>query len=306
MTHPIEGILPAMLTPMHPDESPNLEAIPTLVDYVLAGGVHGLFVVGTHGEAYALDAGEREAVISAYVQAADRAGSEGRRRLPVIAGVGGITTRESIRNLRAAERAGADAVSVVAPSFISITQEELYRHFRTVAEATQLPVALYNLPRATHLSIEPPTLARLAQVDNIVAIKDSSGDLNNTIDYIRLTPDDFAVMNGNDALIFAALAVGAAGAVAATADIAPGLAVRIYQAYCDGDMAGARAAQMALIQLRRCFSLGTVPAPMKRAAELLGLPVGPTAAPVSPLSQRADETLAEVLIELCLLPRGSS
>ncbi|HCU35388.1 MAG TPA: 4-hydroxy-tetrahydrodipicolinate synthase [Armatimonadetes bacterium] len=302
MTHPIEGVLPAMLTPMRPDESPDLEAIPALVDYVLAGGVHGLFVVGTHGEAYALDAGEREAVISAYVQAADRAGTQGRRP-PVIAGVGGITTRASIGNLRAAERAGADAVSVVAPSFISITQEELYRHFRAVAEATQLPVALYNLPRATHLSIEPPTLARLAEVDNIVAVKDSSGDLNNTIDYIRLTPDDFAVMNGNDALIFAALAVGAAGAVAATANIAPGLAVRIYQAYRDGDMAAARAAQMALIPLRRCFSLGTVPAPMKRAAELLGLPVGPTAAPVSPLAPDADEALAQVLTELGLLAR---
>jgi len=301
MALPIEGILPAMLTPMHADESPDLQAVPALVDYVLDGGVHGLFVVGTHGEAYALGADEREAVIDAYVQAADRAGRDGKRRPLVIAGVGGITTRASIENLRAAERAGADAVSVVAPSFISISQDELYRHFRTIAEATELPVALYNLPRATHLSIEPPTLARLAEIDNIVAVKDSSGDLNNTIDYIRLTPDDFAVMNGNDALILAALSIGASGAVAATASVAPALVTRVYQAYGDGDLETARTAQMALIPLRRCFSLGTVPAPMKRAAQLLGLPVGPTAAPVGPLSESADETLCRVLAGLGLL-----
>jgi len=290
---PIHGIYPAMLTPMHPDESPNLEAIPILVEYVLQAGVHGLFVVGTHGEAYAVTTQERQAVTAAYVQAV--AG-----RVPVLAGVGAVTTRAALANLRAAEAAGADGVSVVAPYFISPSQEELYTHFRAIGEATDLPVLLYNLPSRTHTSIAPPTMARLAEIDNIVGVKDSSGDLNNTIDYLRLTPGDMAVMNGNDGLICAALSAGAAGAVAATANIVPGLLVGLYESFRASDLEAAWEAQLRIIPLRRCFSLGTVPDPIKEAARSIGLPVGPTARPVGPMSAEAKQRLRQVLRDLGL------
>jgi len=290
---PVHGIYPAMLSPMNPDESPNLAAIPTLVEHVLGAGVHGLFVVGTHGEAYALTTQEREAVIAAYVQAV--AG-----HVPVLAGVGAVTTRAALTNLRAAEEAGADGVSVVTPYFISPGQDELYDHFRAIAEATDLPVLLYNLPGRTHVSIAPQTMARLARIDNIVGVKDSSGDLNNTIDYIRLMPDDTAVMNGNDGLICAALSAGATGAVAATADIVPGLLVSLYKSFCAGDLEAAWEAQFRLMPLRRCFALNTVPDPIKEAARTIGLPVGPTARPVGPMSGEAKQRLQQVLGELGL------
>lgn len=285
------GIFPAMLTPLNPDESINTEAITDLTECVVSGGVHGLFVLGTHGEAYALTVEEREAVAAAYVEAA--AG-----RIPVFAGVGGVTTRASLANLHAAENAGADGVSVIAPSFISPGQEELYTHFRTIAEATELPVLLYNLPSRTHLSIEPATLVRLAEIDNIVGVKDSSGDLTNTIEYIRLTPDDFAVMNGNDGLICAGLSAGACGAVAATANVVPQLVVSIYERFEAGDLAEAWAAQMDLIPLRRCFSLSTVPDPVKEAARAIGLPVGPTMRPAGPMSDEAKRQLRRVLADI--------
>ncbi len=293
MEFPVHGIYPAMLTPMNPDESPNLEAIPTLVEYVLGAGVHGLFVVGTHGEAYALTTQEREAVIAAYVQAV--AG-----RVPVLAGVGAVTTRAALANLRGAEEAGADGVSVVAPYFISPGQDELYAHFRAIAEATDLPVLLYDLPSRTHISIAPQTMARLAEIDNIVGIKDSSGDLNNTIDHIRLTPGDTAVMNGNDGLICAALGAGTAGAVAATANIVPGLLVSLYESFRGGDLEAAWEAQLRVMPLRRCFALSTVPDPIKEAARAIGLPVGPTARPVGPMSGEAKQRLRQVLGDLGL------
>jgi len=282
-----------MLTPINPDESPNPDGIGELVDYVLRGGVHGLFVVGTHGEAYALTPEEREQVVSAYVR-------EAAGRVPVLAGVGAVTTRAALSNLRAAERGGADGVSVVAPFFISPSQDELYAHFRAIADATDLPVLLYNLPGRTHVSIAPQTVARLAEIDNIVGVKDSSGDLNNTVDYLRLTPDDFAVMNGNDGLICAALSAGANGAVAATANIVPGLLVSIYDSVQAGNLQAAWEAQWAVIPLRRCFALSTVPDPIKEAARAIGLAVGPTARPVGPMADEAKRQLRSVLADLGL------
>lgn len=287
------GIFPAMLTPLHEDESINTDGISALTEHVLDGGVHGLFVLGTHGEAYALTVEEREAVTASYVEAA--AG-----RVPVFAGVGAVTTRASLANLRAAENAGADGVSIITPSFISPSQEELYTHFRTIAEATQLPVLLYNLPSRTHLSIEPATLVRLAEIDNIVGVKDSSGDLTITMEYIRLTPDNFAAMNGSDALICAGLSAGACGAVAATANVVPGLVVSIYERFAAGDLEGAWAAQMELIPLRRCFALSTVPDPVKAAARAIGLPVGPTMRPAGPMSDEGNRQLRHVLADMGL------
>ncbi|MFP3903069.1 MAG: 4-hydroxy-tetrahydrodipicolinate synthase [Armatimonadota bacterium] len=284
----ISGIYAAVLTPLHDDETPNTEAIPILVEHLINGGVHGLFAVGTHGEAYALNTEERGRVTRAFVQAA--AG-----RVPVMAGIGAPTTRQVLENLRLVEEAGADAVSVVTPYYISPAQDELYEHFRVIAGASSIPVALYNLPGRTHVAIEPATMARLAEIDQIVGVKDSSGDLNNTIDYLRLTPDDFAVMNGNDGLIFASILAGGSGAVSAGANIIPEIIVGIYENIQNGTIEEARDLQMKTILLRRCFSLSTVPDPIKEAARLIGLPVGPTARPCGPMSPQARESLTGIL-----------
>lgn len=289
----VRGIFPAALTPLNDDETPNCAVVPALVEHLLVGGVHGLFVIGTHGEAYALSTAERAEVTAAFVEAA--AG-----RVPVMAGIGAPTTRGALENLRAAEDAGADAISAVTPFFLSPTQDELYEHMRALAANTDLPMLLYNLPGRTHVHIAPQTLSRLAEIDNIVGVKDSSGDFNNTLDYLRLTGPDFAVMNGNDGLIFASLMAGASGAVAACANIIPDILVGIYEAVSDGDIDMARTLQMKAIPLRRCFSLSTVPDPIKQAARMIGLPVGPTARPCRPMDPSARETLRSVLEHLGL------
>ena len=208
----LSGIIPPVVTPMAADQEVDLAGLRRQIDFQIGHGVHGIFVLGTTGEFYALDEAEKQAVVAAAV-------GHVTGRLPVFAGTGAETTREVVRLTRMAEKEGASGVSVITPYFIKPTQAELYDHFRRVAESTALPVVLYNNPATCGgLSIEPETVARLAEVPNIVGIKDSSGDLQNTIEILRCTPrDSFAVLNGRDTLILAALAAGAAGAIPASA-----------------------------------------------------------------------------------------
>src|SRR5438067_329734 len=180
-------------------------------------------------------------------------------RLPVFAGTGAETTREVIRLTRMAEKEGVSGVSVITPYFIKPVQAELAEHFRRVAESTGLPVVLYNNPATCGgLSIEPDTVARLAEVPNVIGIKDSSGDLQNTIEILRATPrEEFAVPNGRDTLILAALTFGAQGAIPASCNIAPELCVGIYESFVGGDYAAAVAFQSRLHPIRMAMALGT-------------------------------------------------
>ncbi len=162
----IEGVYPALLTPMNFDESIDTAGLRALVRWLLDRGVHGIFAAGTHGEAYALDREQRRILIEAVVD-------EVAGRVPVIAGAGAITTRQSIAFARDAERAGADALSLVTPYFIAPSQEELHQHLLTVAESVQIPSLIYNLPGRTGVSVEPETLARLSASPQIIGVKDS-------------------------------------------------------------------------------------------------------------------------------------
>src|SRR5947209_5404323 len=203
----LKGIIPPCVTPFTADQDLDLPRLRSHIDHMLAAGVHGIFVLGTTGEFYALTETEKQAVVAEAV-------AHCRGRSPVFAGTGAETTREVVRLTRMAEKEGAGGVSVITPYFIKPTQAELLDHFRRVAESTALPVVLYNNPATCGgLSIEPDTVARLAEVPNIIGIKDSSGDLQNTIEIIRVTPrETFAVLNGRDTLILAAMTFGAQGA----------------------------------------------------------------------------------------------
>ena len=278
MTIKIEGIIPAIVTPMRADEDLNLEVLSELTDHLIAAGVHGLFATGSQGEAYALTRDERQRVWETVVAA-----TQG--RIPVYAGTGAVTTREAVILTQLAERAGVDAVSLITPYFIHPSQDELIHHYLTVANATSLPVLLYNNPgRTGGVNLAPETVAHLAEHPNIVGIKDSSGDLSLTLEYIRRTDEDFAVLMGRDTLILAGLMTGACGAIAATANVVPELVVRIYEAWQRGAWTEARLAQAQLAPLRQAFGLGTFPGVVKEAMTMLGLPVGPARAPVAPLS----------------------
>jgi dihydrodipicolinate synthase/N-acetylneuraminate lyase len=175
-------------------------------------------------------------------------------------------------------------VSVITPYFVSPSQQEIFDHYRRIAESTSLPVVLYNNPATCGgVKIDVDTVARLAEIPNILGVKDSSGDLQNTCELIRVVPPRFSVMMGRDTLIFHALVSGARGAVPATGNIAPKLLVEIYETFVRGDLTASLAAQKRLNPVRHALTLGTAPGGVKAALALLGLSIGPSRAPVAPL-----------------------
>jgi 4-hydroxy-tetrahydrodipicolinate synthase len=274
----IHGIIPPVATPMQANEDLDLPRLRSFLDHLVAKGVHGVFVLGTNSEFYALDEREKQEVIATAVAHVNK-------RVPVYAGTGAESTREAVRLTQMAEKEGADGVSVITPYFVSPTQQEIYDHYRRIAEHTSLPVILYSNPSTCGgLKIEPETAARLAQIPNILAVKDSSGDLQNTVETIRVVPERFSVLMGRDTLIFPALVMGARGAVPATGNVAPALLAEIYNAFRAGDLERAKAAQLRLNPLRLALGLCTAPGGVKAALQVLGTPIGPCRAPVAPLS----------------------
>ncbi len=292
----LRGIIPPVVTPMTADQELDLPGLRAHIDHMLAHGVHGIFVLGTTGEFYALDDREKQAVVAAAV-------AHCRGTSPVYVGTGAETTREVLRLTKMAVAEGAAGVSVITPYFLKPTQAELVDHFRRVAESTSLPVVLYNNPATCGgVSIDPDTCAKLAAVPNIVGIKDSSGDLQNTIEILRQTPrETFAVLNGRDTLIFSALQMGAQGAIPASCNIAPALCVGIYEAFARGDIEAAQAFQARLHGVRMAMTLGTGNGAVKEAMALLGRPAGPNRFPISPLSDDNRQKLRGILTAAGLL-----
>ncbi len=290
------GIIPPIVTPVTADGSFDAAAQQRLIEHLLANGVHGIFPLGTTGEFYAFSAAQTEQILANAVKAC--AG-----KVPVYAGANHITTRGAVEFCKIAEAVGADAVSVLTPMFISQTQSELLRHYETIAAATHLPVVLYNNRPKTNVTIEPETVARLAQIENIVAVKDSTGDMTNTAEYLRLTRHlpDFSVLLGRDTLIFAGLCHGAAGAIASTANVAPRLVVDIYEKFKSGDLAGALDAQFQLAPLRLAANLGTFPQAIKEGLGMLGFAVGKCVDPVAELEPAQKDKLRQVLVDLGLV-----
>jgi len=290
------GIIPPIVTPVTPDGKFNEKVMRQLTSHLIESGCHGIFPLGTTGEFYAFDQKESRKIFKSVVD-------ECAGKIPVYAGANHITTRGVAEICKIAEDVGADAVSVLTPMFISLTQEELVDFYATVASKTSLPIIVYNNRPKTNINVDPETIARLAQIDNIVGVKDSSGDFTNTAEYIRLTRgnDQFSVLLGRDTLIFAGLCHGAAGAIAATANIAPRLVVSIYEKYKAGDFAGSMEAQYQLAPLRIAFSLGTFPEIIKEGLTMLGFNVGKCLEPISELCPEQKNNLRKVLMNMGLL-----
>lgn len=285
----VRGIIPPVATPMLPNEDLDLPRLRTFIDHLLANGVHGIFVLGTNSEFYAMDEREKQEVIATAVEHV-------RGRAPVYAGTGAESTREAIRLTKMAEKEGAQGVSIITPYFVLPSQQEIFDHYRKIAEHTSLPVILYNNPATCGgVKIDVDTVARLAEIPNIVGIKDSSGDLQNTNEMIRAVPDRFSVLMGRDTLIFPALMFGAKGAVPATGNIAPHLLVEIYESFQRGDLQASKAAQLKLNPVRMSLTLGTAPGGVKAALDLLGLSIGPSRGPVAPLPPEKLEKMRSAL-----------
>ncbi len=273
----IRGIIPPVATPMQANEDLDLPRLRWFLDHLINSGVHGVFVLGTNSEFYALDEREKQQVIATAVEHV-------RGRVPVYAGTGAETTREAVRLTRMAEKEGANGVSVITPYFVIPNQQEIFDHYRRIADATKLPVVLYNNPATCGgVKIDVDTVARLAEIPNILGVKDSSGDLTNTIEYMRVTPERFSVLMGRDTLIYSAMILGAKGAVPATGNIAPKILADIYDSFMRGDLAASLAAQRKLHPVRMALTLGTAPGGVKAALDVLGLSIGPCRSPVAPL-----------------------
>jgi 4-hydroxy-tetrahydrodipicolinate synthase len=289
-----KGIIPAMVTPLTSDRKINVESLRKLTNYLIAGGVHGLFAVGTQGEFYALTYEEKKKVIETVVE-------EARGRVPVYAGTGAVTTREAITLTQMAESAGVNAVSVITPYFVKPNEVELLEYFTTVAKSTRLPVLLYGNPGRTGISLSTDLVVRLSKVENIVGIKDSSGDMTLTAEYIRRMDDKFSVLAGRDTLIYGTLCYGGKGAIAATANVAPKVVVEIYEAFVAGDLKRSLAAQYRLAPLRLAFDLGTFPVVIKEALSLIGIEAGVGMPPVGGMKPETKTELKGILKNMGLL-----
>ncbi|WP_313164632.1 4-hydroxy-tetrahydrodipicolinate synthase [Sedimentibacter sp.] len=292
----LKGVIPPIITPVDENENIDENGLKSVIDYVLDGGVHGIFVLGSNGEFYAFDDENQKRAIEITVNHVNK-------RVPVYAGVGAITTKQCVKAAKIAEEAGADAITVLTPMFIKPNEKEMYNHFKSIAESVNIPILLYNNPDKTTNNISPTLLKKLAEIDNIIGIKNTSLDFAQTIEFIRATKDiqNFRVLSGSDYYIYGTMAYGGFGCVAGTANVAPKLVVEIYEKYIDGDLQGAMDAQFRLIPLRNTYSYGSFPVVMKDCMNLLGLNAGHPVRPIDHCSDEKLEQLKKVLIELKLI-----
>jgi 4-hydroxy-tetrahydrodipicolinate synthase len=291
-----KGIIPAMVTPIDGAGRINEASARKLVNHLIDGGVHGLFPVGSQGEAFSLTFEQKKEIIRIVI-------AETRGRVPVYAGTGAVTTREAMETTKMAHDLGVSAVSVITPYFLVPSQKELIVHYTTIARACpDLPILLYSNPDRTQVPFPVSTVLELAAVDNIIGIKDSSGDMSLTGEYIRLTRGmNFHVLMGRDTLIYAALCYGAAGSICATGNVDPRVPVEIYEAFVAGDHKRALDAQFRLAPLRVAFGLGTFPVVVKEALTMIGIDAGPAIPPIGPMTQENREKLRKVISDMGML-----
>jgi 4-hydroxy-tetrahydrodipicolinate synthase len=272
----IQGSIPALLTPMQDDGSLDLPGLRRLLDWHIGEGTDAILIVGTTGESPTVNYDEHCALIQTTVQHV--AG-----RIPVIAGTGANSTAEAIELARFAKSAGADAHLSVVPYYNKPTQEGLFRHFRAIAEAVELPMIVYNVPGRTVADLATETTLRLAQVPGIVGIKDATGNIERGSDLLKRAPAGFSVYSGDDATAIALMLLGGKGSMSVTANVAPRLMHQMCAAAIAGDLATAREANFRLLGLHRNLFHEANPIPVKWAAQQMGLIAGGIRLPLTPL-----------------------
>ena len=286
----IKGIIAPLLTPMNADETINEKELRNQVSHKIEKGIHGVFPLGTNGEAYALSLEEKIRVIEVVVD-------EVKGRVPVYAGTGCISTKDTIELSKKAKEIGADVLSIVTPWYAAASQDEIYSHFKEVAEAVDLPIVLYNIPARTGKTITPETVEKLSKIPNIVGVKDSSGNFENMLKYIEKTRyrKDFAVLSGNDSLILWCLLAGGRGGIAGCANVFPSTMASIYDTFVAGDLEKAREIQDSIRSFRDCFKFGNPNTIVKTAVSLLGFPVGKCRKPFCQVPEAGVEAIKKVL-----------
>lgn len=286
----IKGVIVPLLTPMNADETINEKELRNQVNHQIESGIHALFPLGTNGEAYILSREEKEQVLKIVVD-------EAKGRVPVYGGTGCVSTKETIELSLKAKEIGIDVLSIITPSFAAASQDELYEHYKEVAEAVDLPIVLYNIPARTGNALAPATVEKLSKIPNIVGVKDSSGNFDNMLQYIEKTRyrKDFAVLSGNDSLILWCLLAGGRGGIAGCANVFPSTMASIYDTFVAGNLEKAREIQDSIRSFRDCFKFGNPNTIVKTAVSLLGYPVGKCRKPFCQVPEAGIETIKKVL-----------
>lgn len=286
----LKGSLVAIVTPMHEDGSLDLPRLRALVDFHVEQGTDGIVVVGTTGESPTVNYDEHCALIKTVV-------GQVAKRVPVIAGTGANSTAEAIELTRCAKESGADACLLVAPYYNKPGQEGMYHHFKAIAEAVDVPQILYNVPGRTVADLTNDTVLRLAQIPNIVGIKDATGNIERGTDLILRAPKDFAIYSGDDASGLALMLLGGHGVISVTANVAPKMMHEMCVAAFKGDLAAARAINAKLLGLHQKLFVEANPIPVKWAVQQMGLIEGGIRLPLTPLAAANQEVVRQAMVQ---------
>lgn len=286
-------VLTAMATPFDESGAVDFEQAASLAKHLVANGSDGIVVAGTTGESPTLSDEEKIRLVRTVKDAV--AG-----RALVVAGTGTNDTRHSVHLTKDAQRAGADGILLVNPYYNRPSQDGLYAHFRTIAESTPLPCMLYNIPGRTGVNTAPETIARLAEMPNITAVKEATGNLDQASEIRRLTKDDFQIYSGDDSLTLPILAVGGAGVVSVASHLAGREIREMVQAYQQGDVRRAVQLHIRLFPLFRVLFITTNPVPLKAALNMSGIKVGKPRLPLVEATAKEKEQIGAVLKELAL------
>lgn len=281
------GAIVAIVTPFRNGRL-DVPALKRLVEFQIRNGTSGIVPCGTTGESATLSFEEHEKVIDVVLEAA--AG-----RVPVIAGTGSNNTKEAVVLTRYAKKAGADAALIITPYYNKPTQKGLIDHFTAVADAVDIPILLYNVPGRTGVNMKAETVARLAEVRNIVGVKEASGNLGQVCDILRTTPGTFCVLSGDDGLYFPMLALGAKGVISVVSNVAPKEMAALYDAFASGETARAREIHFRLWPLMEALFIETNPIPAKTALAMMGMIREEFRLPLCGMSDANRKALAKVL-----------
>jgi len=283
-----KGSAVALVTPFT-ETGVDFETLGKLVEYHIENNTDALVVCGTTGEATTMSDDEQFAVIKYVVDKVNK-------RIPVIAGTGSNNTMHSVHLSQEAERLGVDGLLVITPYYNKANQRGLKLHFETIAKSVELPIILYNVPGRTSMNLKPSMVAELAKIDNIVAVKEASGDLAQVAEVARLVPDDFAIYSGNDDSILQLLSVGGHGVISVLANVCPQETHDLVQKFFDGDIEGARELQLGMKPLIDSLFIEVNPIPVKTAMNLLGFEVGNLRLPLAEMDEKNLEVLKQELI----------
>lgn len=289
----LKGSIPALITPFR-DGRVDLKAFESFVEWQVAEGSHGIVPCGTTGESPTLSEDEFAAVVGAAVKVA-------KGRVPVIAGTGSNSTAHAIELTQLAQKLGADAALVVTPYYNRPTQDGLYLHFQAIAQATRLPILLYNVPKRTSVDLSVDTVARLAKVANIVGIKDASADVSRVTQQRAASGPNFVQISGEDGTALGFNAHGGVGCISVTANVAPRLCSEFQNACAKGDFGKARELHERLMPLHDTLFCETSPSPVKYAASLIGKCEETARLPLAPLSETSKAKVRAAMTKVGLL-----